>query len=170
MKPGVEVYNLVDAISYSVRDLASMMARGFGGEMEWKFRGRWTVDGGRRAEGGGRRAVGRGRWAEDGGRSSVFGLRSTVFRLPHSLPVPLAKGIAWFGDAFWRVTGKNFPLTSSRLEALLETRRRAVDGGRRTEEIGTVFCPLSSVLGSDRFSSSAEHGGGDWGDGEVVSP
>jgi nucleoside-diphosphate-sugar epimerase len=37
------------------------------------------------------------------------------------LPLPVARGIARFGDAFLRVTGKNFPLTSSRLEALLET-------------------------------------------------
>jgi GlcNAc-P-P-Und epimerase len=34
MQPGVEVYNLVDERSYSVRELASMMAR-HGYEMEW---------------------------------------------------------------------------------------------------------------------------------------
>jgi nucleoside-diphosphate-sugar epimerase len=94
MKPGVEVYNLVDARSYSVRDLASIMARDLG--VKWNGRsedgGQRTVDGGRRAEDGGRRTVGRGRrtedggrWTEDGGRRTVFGLRSSVFGLPSSV-------------------------------------------------------------------------------------
>jgi GlcNAc-P-P-Und epimerase len=102
MKPGVEVYNLVDEQSYSVRELASMMARLLG--VKWNGS----------SEDGGQRTEGRGRWTEDG-------LRSSVFRLPRSLPLPVAKGIAWFGDAFTRLTGKSFPLTTSRLEALLET-------------------------------------------------
>jgi nucleoside-diphosphate-sugar epimerase len=38
-----------------------------------------------------------------------------------SLPSTLARGAAVGGDLFTRITGKNFPLTSSRLKALLET-------------------------------------------------
>ena len=63
MKPGVEIFNITDERSYSVRELASMIARLL--EVKWTDR---------------------------------------------SLPIPLAKGIARFGDVFSKLTGKVFPL------------------------------------------------------------
>jgi nucleoside-diphosphate-sugar epimerase len=115
----LEVYNVTDEHSYSVRELASMMARRLG--VKWDGR---------------------------------------------SLPLPLAKVIARVGDALSTLAGKQFPLTSSRLEALIETthfscekllatgfrhpqtteegiaemvkwyRRRAAEGGGRKSEDG----------------------------------
>ena len=74
MLPGVELLYLVDRESYSVREIAGMVARALGrGEQLW------------------------------------------------SLPVPVLRGGAVVGDAVERVTGRKFPLTSRRLEALLET-------------------------------------------------
>lgn len=37
-----------------------------------------------------------------------------------TLPVPIARAAARFGDAFYRVSGRSFPINSSRLDALLE--------------------------------------------------
>jgi nucleoside-diphosphate-sugar epimerase len=37
-----------------------------------------------------------------------------------SVPIPFAKSAALLGDAFVRLTGKDFPLTSNRLKALCE--------------------------------------------------
>jgi nucleoside-diphosphate-sugar epimerase len=69
----MDVYNIVDQQSYSVRELAAMIAKQLG--VEWHDR---------------------------------------------SLPLQIARAMAIFGDIVSRTTGKDFPLTGTRLKALLK--------------------------------------------------
>lgn len=74
MRPGVDLYYLVDRETGTVRDIAGMVSRALG------------------------RRVG-----------------------PPSLPLPVLRCGATVGDCIVELTGRKFPLTSARLDALLET-------------------------------------------------
>jgi len=74
MQPGLQIYNITDRHSYSVCQLAVMIAK-------------------------------------------VLGRDGTL----RTLPLPFAQALAFFGDAVVRITGIRFPLTRSRLKALLES-------------------------------------------------
>lgn len=89
MRPGVELFFLVDRETFTVADIAGMVARALG--------------------------------------------RPERFR---SLPVPLLRAGAAAGDVFQRVTGRKFPLTSQRLDALLETTHFS-----SAKLLGTGFTP-----------------------------
>lgn len=80
MKLGVQIYNLVDRETFSVRRLAEMIAKCLGNSAT-----------------------------------------------PRSLPLPVCRFAARFGDLFVRIIGRGFPITSARLEALLETSHFSVD-------------------------------------------
>jgi nucleoside-diphosphate-sugar epimerase len=80
LKPGVQIYNLADRETFSVRRLAELIAQCLGNS-----------------------------------------------RRPRSLPLPLCRSAALFGDVFVRAAGRRFPITSARLESLLETSHFSVD-------------------------------------------
>ncbi len=49
-----------------------------------------------------------------------------------SLPLSIAKGAAWFGDSFYSISGRHFPINSTRLQALLETTHFSGEKLKRT--------------------------------------